>query len=298
MGDYRFDLQITHLWSVQSKKQGDIAYLGTIAKKLMTISRLCDNAQHVSESAKTRHEMKTYRKFAVLLLIMAMALGGTGVRAQTAPQLPADRTVIITFIVPVDSNSANMLIRTIAQQSDAGVKNITLVLASPGGDTAAAFAAYNILKTLPIELTTFNVGNIDSAAMLLYCAGKHRYSLPGPGVRFLIHGNSMTLGVGVPMDANFMEAQTAQLKNLNEMVIDALSVVAPKKRGEIEKAVQSQVILSPEEAKDWGIVQQVKDSYMTPGAMLLAVNQPSPPQTDPIQYKSLEPVLGSKTITH
>jgi hypothetical protein len=108
----------------------------------------------------------------------------------------------------------------------------------------------------------------------------------------------MTLGVGVPMDANFMEAQTAQLKNLNEMVIDALSVVAPKKRGEIEKAVQSQVILSPEEAKDWGIVQQVKDSYMTPGAMLLAVNQPSPPQTDPIQYKSLEPVLGSKTITH
>jgi hypothetical protein len=39
-----------------------------------------------------------------------------------------------------------------------------------------------------------NAGNIDSAAMLIYCAGKHRYSFPDPA-RFLIHSNALTLGV-------------------------------------------------------------------------------------------------------
>jgi ATP-dependent protease ClpP protease subunit len=207
--------------------------------------------------------------------------------------------VVITFVVPIDSNSANMLIHIVDQQSQAGNKDITLVLASPGGDTAAAFAAYNILKTLPINLTTFNVGNIDSAAMLLYCAGKYRYSLPGPGVRFLIHGNSITFGPGVPMDANSMDAQTAQLKSLNQMVVDSISAVAGKKRSEVEAAVHGQVILTPEQAKEWGIVQEIKDTFMTPGAFLLSVNNPAPPpEPNPIQFKSIEPTIGSKTDTH
>lgn len=247
--------------------------------------------------------MKTARMFSRHLLLL------TGMCVLCCPlSFPQDQPqestpsqphgVVITFVVPIDSNSANQLIHIVTSQTQGGVKDVTLVLASPGGDTAAAFAAYNILKTLPIDLTTFNVGNIDSAAMLLYCAGKHRYSLPGPGVRFLIHGNSLTLGVGVPMDANALDAQTAQLKSLNQMVIDAISTVASKKRSDIEAAVHSQVILTPEQAEQWGIVQEIRPTFMMPGDTLISVNQPPSPEPTPMQFKSIEPSIGSQTQTH
>jgi ATP-dependent Clp protease protease subunit len=236
--------------------------------------------------------------FRLMLIVAFASIPSLAQQIQQPTDVPQRPPVVITFVVPVDSNSANMLIHMVTSQAQIGVKDITLVLASPGGDTAAAFAAYNILKTLPINLTTFNVGNIDSAAMLLYCAGKHRYSLPGPGVRFLIHGNSISFGVGMPMDANAMDAQTAQLKSLNQMVVDAISTVAGKKRSDVEAAVHGQVILSPEQAKEWGIVQEIKDNFMTPGATLLSVNNPAEPETNPVQFKSIEPSIGSRTVTN
>lgn len=241
--------------------------------------------------------MKTKINFAVLCLTATISFGLSTAYPQPSQGTPQPHPVVITFVVPIDSNSANMLIHLVDQQTQMGVKDITLVLASPGGDTAAAFAAYNILKTLPINLTTFNVGNIDSAAMLLYCAGAHRYSLPGPGVRFLIHGNSITFGTGVPMDAAAMDAQTAQLKSLNQMVIDAISAVATKKRSEVEQAVHSQAILTPEEAKNWGIVQEVRNTFMTPGATLLTVNTPNSPDQPAIRYTSIQSGASSKSPT-
>ena len=142
-------------------------------------------------------------KLASLVLI-----GCAAIVAQTPPAPPSE--VAISFSVPVDNNTTNALLRVISLQMQQGVKKVTLLISSPGGDTVSAFAAYNILKSLPIELTTVNVGTVDSAAMLIYCAGSHRYSLDGAGVRFLIHGNSGTYPT--PMDAGNMDVQLQQLK--------------------------------------------------------------------------------------
>ncbi len=205
---------------------------------------------------------------------------------QQTPQSANRPPVVIMFMVPINSDTVNMLLRTVNQQSQSGVKDITLVLASPGGDTAAGFAAYNVLKSLAgINLPTFNVGNIDSAAMLIYCAGAHRYSLPGPAVRFLIHGNALTLPPGIPMDASFLDAQDAQIKSLNQMVIEAISTVALR----IEPFFR--------QSKRKKILQEIRGSFMTPGSTLLSVNTPSAPEQQPIEYKSAEQSIGSKTIT-
>jgi ATP-dependent protease ClpP protease subunit len=104
------------------------------------------------------------------------------------PVTAQSNAVIISFVGGIDSGSMAGLLRTVNEQIQKGNKDITLLIASPGGDTTAAFAAYNVLRNVPAEITTFNIGNVDSAAMLLYCAGKKRYSMPA--TRFLIHGNS------------------------------------------------------------------------------------------------------------
>jgi ATP-dependent Clp protease protease subunit len=220
-----------------------------------------------------------------IVIALSVCLGAVA-QDSTPTAAQPERIAVVSFLVQVDSNSVNQLLRVVTDQMRQGTKKIVVIISSPGGDTASAFAAYNVLRHLPIELTTFNVGNIDSAAMLLYCAGTHRYSLPK--TRFLIHGNSLTFGVGVPMDSTFLDAQLEQLKNLNQIVIQVVSATAHKKDAEVEKAVHSQEILGPEEAKEWGLVQDIRKDFMEPGAVMVSVNATVSPESKmPVQFSSI-----------
>ena len=125
------------------------------------------------------------------------------------------------------------------------------LLASSGGDPASGFAAYNILKNIPAEITTFNTGNIDSAAILIYCAGKYRYSLPSPA-RFLIHSVALNpISTNFPVERTYLESQLAQINSLNQVITQVIKENSKKTQAEVEGAVNGQTILSPEQAKEW-----------------------------------------------
>lgn len=255
---------------------------------LYTLRRLgnCLSGGHIMSSV--RRPLSSSLAVAVLLVSTTLPAQQTSAPARSAPA-----PVIINFILPIDSNTVNMLLSVVNTQVRGGVKKITIVLSSPGGDTASAFAAYNILKNVPAEITTFNAGTIDSAAMLIYCAGQHRYSFPDPA-RFLIHGNALNLGTGVPLDYNFLYAELQQIKSLNQMVVQVTAATANKdKQADPERAVLSQTILSPAEAKEWGIVQDIKNTYMEPGAVFVSVNTPTPERTNPLKYGTLQPTISS-----
>jgi ATP-dependent Clp protease protease subunit len=235
--------------------------------------------------------MRTLRPVMLFLLLFASVFQSPISLAQQPA--PPER-VIINFIAQVDSNTVNMLLAIINNQIRSGVKKITIVISSPGGDTASAFAAYNILRSLPVEITTFNAGNIDSAAMLIYCAGAHRYSLPSPA-RFLIHSNALTLGANVPLDYNFLNAQMQQIKSLNQMVTQVISANSNKKQAEIENMMNGQTILSADEARQWGLVQEIRETFMEPGAVFVTVNAPVPEEKKTVEPGTVLPTIISST---
>lgn len=199
--------------------------------------------------------------------------------ANLCAQAPAKtKKVAISFLMPITTESINQLVKLSNDQARNGVKDITILISSPGGDTASAFSGYHLLRGLPAEITTFNVGQVDSAAMILFCAGAHRYSMPGPGTRFLIHGNRTTFNPGNQFTSSDIDVQLSVVKNLNQMIAQVLDSVAPSKMIEIAAAIQSQRILTPEEAKTWGLVDEVKQHFMDSDVTLLAVegHQPQP----------------------
>jgi len=189
------------------------------------------------------------------------------------------------------------LIAIVNNQIRGGVHKIRIVLSSGGGDTSAAFAAYNYLRSAPAEITTFNIGNVDSAAVILYCAGKYRYSFPA--TRFLIHGNSLNISGTVTMDAAALQGNLELLKNLNQMVVQVVSSTVNKERqGEIDNAVRGQVILTPEEGIKWGLVHEIKATFMEPGAVLVSVSgAPSTEVKPPIQFTSTTAEVTSQNKT-
>ncbi len=78
-------------------------------------------------------------------------------------------------------------------------------------------------------------------------------------------------------DAAGLEAQLQLIKNLNQTVVTVLASTTNKKASELETAIRGQVILTPEQAKDWGLVQSIKNEFMQPGATMVSVSSSSTP---------------------
>jgi ATP-dependent protease ClpP protease subunit len=58
-------------------------------------------------------------------------------------------------------------------------------MSTEGGNMTAGFALYFFLKSLPLPLTTHNIGSVESVGVPIFLAGQKRYACPG--TRFLVH---------------------------------------------------------------------------------------------------------------
>jgi ATP-dependent protease ClpP protease subunit len=193
---------------------------------------------------------------------------------QTSVSQTKSQPVVINFVGEVNYDSVGRLLKAVTDQIARGNHDITILIGSGGGGVEAAFAAFNFLRHLPppTQITTYNIANADSAAVILFCAGTKRYSLPGAGMRFLVHGTFKTNGqVPSYLTSEILEQQLAQVNSANQMVVQAMEAATNDHRAEILSAVKGQTILTPDQAKDWGLVQAVKDTLFPSNALMLMV---------------------------
>jgi ATP-dependent protease ClpP protease subunit len=100
----------------------------------------------------------------------------------TAPR----HTLYISFSAEINPTTAETLIATVAQAASDGVANVYLMLSTPGGSVMSGLNVYNVLRGLPVNLTTHNVGNVDSIGNAIFLAGEHRIACPHS--TFMFHG--------------------------------------------------------------------------------------------------------------
>ena len=125
--------------------------------------------------------------------------------ASAPPRVP--ETLYVTFNAEITPNTAEGLLALMANCVTQGVKTVYLAISTPGGDVMQGMTLYNVLRGMPFELITHNVGNVDSIGNAVFLAGSRRYASP--------HATFMFHGVGFSM-AN----QTIRLeeKNVREML--------------------------------------------------------------------------------
>jgi len=92
---------------------------------------------------------------------------------------------IVHFIGPINHASACTVRNLCLQALQSGASEIELHMSTEGGNMTAGFALYFFLKSLPLPLTTFNVGSVESVGVVIFLAGSKRYACPG--TRFLVH---------------------------------------------------------------------------------------------------------------
>ena len=92
---------------------------------------------------------------------------------------------IVHFIGPINSASACSFRNLCLQALQSGATELEIHMSSEGGNMTAGFALYFFLKSLPLPLTTHNVGSVESVGVVIFLAGQKRYACPG--TRFLVH---------------------------------------------------------------------------------------------------------------
>jgi ATP-dependent protease ClpP protease subunit len=176
---------------------------------------------------------------------------------------------VIKFYSPVNEASIALLMKAVDQRLAAGVTRFTVLISTSGGSVFHGLTAYNYLKGIPAEVTTHNIGSVDSIGVALYCAGQLRLSVPQ--ARFLMHPVSMSFKEG----ASYEEPKLVELvKSLRVDMDNCASVVAAntsKARKQVLRAMLSRTTLDPETALEWGLVHEIRQQLFAEGAEVVPI---------------------------
>ena len=132
-------------------------------------------------------------------------------------------------------------------------KEISMYINSPGGVVTSGLSIYDTMQYIRPRVSTLVVGQASSMGSLLLCAGEkgQRYSLPNS--RIMVHQPSGGFQ-GQATDILIHARETEKLKQrLNEIYVHHTG----QSLQAIEEALERDRFMSPEEAKDWGLIDEV-----------------------------------------
>ena len=178
----------------------------------------------------------------------------------------------IRFLAPVNNQTSDQLFRAIDDLLAQGTTKIRLLLSTPGGSVFHGLSIHNFLRGLPIEVDTYNFGSVDSIGVAIFSSGTKRYTVPHS--RFLLHGVKFNINGKTSMDevqlGEYLKSLQIDQHNVARVIADTTN----KQVTEIEADMTSRITLSPEQAKAYGLVHEVKVNLLEPGMQLTTIGEP------------------------
>lgn len=150
-------------------------------------------------------------------------------------------------------NANEVVMKLLYLQSENRRKDIHFYLNSPGGSVTATLAIYDTMQMLSCPVATYCVGEAASGAAVLLAGGTKgkRYALPHS--RVMVH---QPLG-GVGGQVSDIEIQAREILRYRDVLNEILSKHTGQPVEKIAKDTDRDFFLSPEEAKEYGLVDDI-----------------------------------------
>ena len=141
-------------------------------------------------------------------------------------------------------------------ESENPKKDISIYINSPGGIVTSGLAIYDTMRYIRPDVSTVCVGQAASMGSMLLCSGAKdkRYALPHS--RIMMHQPSG----GAQGQASDIEIQAREILSLRERLNKIYAEHTGQKLEVIEKAVDRDRFMSPKEALDFGLIDEVVTS--------------------------------------
>ncbi len=167
-------------------------------------------------------------------------------------RLLKDRIIFIG--TPIDDDIANLVVaQLLFLEAEDPEKDIYIYINSPGGLVTAGLAIYDTMQYVKPDVSTICIGQAASMAAVILAAGTKGKRFALPHARIMIH---QPMG-GFHGQAKEIEIHAKEILRLKEALENILSKHTGQPIERIRQDTDRDYFMSAEEARDYGIVDQV-----------------------------------------
>ncbi len=177
-------------------------------------------------------------------------------------RLLKERIIFLTGTV-FDQVSALICAQLLFLESENPTKDIAFYINSPGGVVSAGLAIYDTMQYIRSPVSTVCIGQAASMGSLLLCAGAKGKRFALPNARIMVHQPSG----GAQGQATDIEIQAREILTLRQRLNEIYVRHTEQTLEAIERRLERDTYMSAEEARDFGLVDEVVASRPpAPGA--------------------------------
>ena len=161
---------------------------------------------------------------------------------------------IIMLGTPVDDQIANLIVAQLLHlESEDPDKDISLYINSPGGMVYAGMAIYDTMQYIKPDVSTMCVGMAMSMGAILLCGGAPGKRFALPNAKVMIHQGSAGFQ-GTPAD---IEIHAREVLSLRKRMAEIIAHHTGQPYDQVEKDIDRDRFMNPDEAKEYGIIDDV-----------------------------------------
>jgi len=161
---------------------------------------------------------------------------------------------IIFLVGPVNDYVASLVCaQLLFLEAENPTKDISLYINSPGGVVTSGLAIYDTMQYIRPEVSTLCIGQAASMGSLLLAAGTAGKRFCLPNSRVMVHQPSG----GAQGQATDIEIHAREILSLRARLNDIYVRHTGQELAAVEAAMERDKFLSPDEAKEFGLVDKV-----------------------------------------
>ena len=168
---------------------------------------------------------------------------------------------VVFMVGPVEDIMANVVVAQLLYlESENPDKDIHLYINSPGGSVSAGLSIYDTMQFVKPEISTICTGQAASMGAILLAGGKEGKRFCLPHSRIMVHQPSG----GFSGQATDIEIQAKEILNLRARLNDIYVKHTGQKLDVIEQNMERDKFMSPGEAKEFGVIDEIVESRPMP----------------------------------
>ncbi len=174
-------------------------------------------------------------------------------------RLLKERIIFVTGGVE-DHMSSLICAQLLFLEAENPTKDISIYINSPGGIVTSGLAIYDTMRYIRPEVSTVCIGQAASMGSLLLCSGAPGKRFALPNARIMVHQPSG----GFRGQATDIEIHAKEILTLRERLNNIYVSHTGQEYATIAEALERDNFMNPEDAKSFGLIDEVVDSRPVP----------------------------------
>ena len=177
--------------------------------------------------------------------------------------------VYVSFSAEINPTTTESLISVMTNCANLKVEKVYLLLSTGGGKIMEGINLYNVLKGMPLELVTHNVGNVDSIGNVIFLAGNKRYATAN--ATFMFHGVGFNVSQNQRFEEKYLRERLDGILSDQKRMGDIISQHTKLSEGDIAKLFSEAQTRDASYAIDKGIIHEIRDVQILAGCPIVSL---------------------------